>query len=243
MPPAQLPRARPSTSRSNPARTGASAGRPAPICWSTPGLARVVAALTDPDSRTAGAGFARLRAAGIAVTIGIGAEEAASRDGRVPDAPRARPPAGDAQARAVARRPDRAALGREPLDHRPASARPHPSRTRARRCNPGRARHASTPTRRVSTCACPGWRRAARAACCSATAPPPRDGRRSTQPAAIASLDAVDHLFVEGGAGAASAFLAADLVDRLLLYRAPILIGEGRPAIGDIGLAHLRRRA
>lgn len=46
-------------------------------------------------------------------------------------------------------------------------------------------------------------------------------------------------LLVEGGAGAAAAFLAADMVDRLLLYRAPIVIGEGRPCIGDIGLASL----
>ncbi|HWW58585.1 MAG TPA: riboflavin biosynthesis protein RibD, partial [Sphingopyxis sp.] len=37
----------------------------------------------------------------------------------------------------------------------------------------------------------------------------------------------------------ASAFLAADRVDRLLLYRAPILIGVGKPALGDIGLAGL----
>jgi diaminohydroxyphosphoribosylaminopyrimidine deaminase/5-amino-6-(5-phosphoribosylamino)uracil reductase len=41
------------------------------------------------------------------------------------------------------------------------------------------------------------------------------------------------------GAQTASAFLAADLVDRLVLYRAPILIGEGRAAIGAIGLARL----
>src|SRR3546814_17748361 len=34
-------------------------------------------------------------------------------------------------------------------------------------------------------------------------------------------------------------FLAADLVDRLLLYRAPILIGGGLPALGDIGLGAL----
>ena len=34
----------------------------------------------------------------------------------------------------------------------------------------------------------------------------------------------------------ATAFLAADLVDRLLIYRAPILIGEGKRAVGDIGL-------
>lgn len=59
---------------------------------------------------------------------------------------------------------------------------------------------------------------------------------------AVASPDAiegVDSLLLEGGAGAASAFLAADCVDRLLLYRAPILIGGGRRALGDIGLAEL----
>ncbi|WP_275658166.1 bifunctional diaminohydroxyphosphoribosylaminopyrimidine deaminase/5-amino-6-(5-phosphoribosylamino)uracil reductase RibD [Sphingosinithalassobacter portus] len=58
-------------------------------------------------------------------------------------------------------------------------------------------------------------------------------------PAEIAALDQVDHLFVEGGAAAAAAFLAADLVDRLLLYRAPILIGAGRASLGDIGLDSL----
>ncbi len=55
-------------------------------------------------------------------------------------------------------------------------------------------------------------------------------------PADIATLDGVDHILVEGGAQTAAAFLAADLVDRLLLYRAPILIGGGKPAIGDIGI-------
>ncbi len=53
------------------------------------------------------------------------------------------------------------------------------------------------------------------------------------------AIDSVDSVLVEGGAGAASAFLAADRVDRLLLYRAPILIGGGKPALGDIGLADL----
>src|SRR3546814_4133167 len=58
-------------------------------------------------------------------------------------------------------------------------------------------------------------------------------------PTDIATLAGVDHVLVEGGAGAASAFLAADLVDRLLLYRAPILIGGGLPALGDTGLGAL----
>ncbi len=58
------------------------------------------------------------------------------------------------------------------------------------------------------------------------------------RPEEIGSI-AGDHLLVEGGAGAASAFLERDLVDRLLLYRAPILIGGGRPGLGDIGLNDL----
>ncbi len=57
-----------------------------------------------------------------------------------------------------------------------------------------------------------------------------------TAPGAFADAQ---YLLVEGGAGAAATFLKADLVDRLLLYRAPIVIGEGRPCIGDIGLTHL----
>ncbi|EIZ80928.1 diaminohydroxyphosphoribosylaminopyrimidine deaminase [Novosphingobium sp. Rr 2-17] len=57
-------------------------------------------------------------------------------------------------------------------------------------------------------------------------------------PEEIATMAGVQYLFVEGGAGAASAFLAAGLVDRLLIYRAPILLG-GRPALADIGLTAL----
>jgi diaminohydroxyphosphoribosylaminopyrimidine deaminase/5-amino-6-(5-phosphoribosylamino)uracil reductase len=41
------------------------------------GIARVVAAMEDSDPRVKGAGFARLRAAGIAVEIGLGGTEAA----------------------------------------------------------------------------------------------------------------------------------------------------------------------
>jgi diaminohydroxyphosphoribosylaminopyrimidine deaminase / 5-amino-6-(5-phosphoribosylamino)uracil reductase len=58
-------------------------------------------------------------------------------------------------------------------------------------------------------------------------------------PHSIADLDGVDHLFVEGGAGAAATFLRADLVDRLLLYRAPIVIGGGRSAVGDLDMTTL----
>jgi len=56
------------------------------------------------------------------------------------------------------------------------------------------------------------------------------------EPGAIADLDGVLSLYVEGGAGAAAAFLEADLVDELHLYRAPVLIGDGQRAIGSLGL-------
>jgi len=45
------------------------------------------------------------------------------------------------------------------------------------------------------------------------------------------------HLLVEGGAEVADAFLAAGLVNRLLLYRSPTEFGEGIPAFGN-GVPH-----
>lgn len=60
-----------------------------------------------------------------------------------------------------------------------------------------------------------------------------------SEPAAIADLPDINWLLVEGGAKTATSFLQAHLVDRLLLYRAPIIIGGGLPGIGDIGLEKL----
>ena len=58
-------------------------------------------------------------------------------------------------------------------------------------------------------------------------------------PQDIAKLEGVQYLYVEGGAQTAAAFLAADLVDELHLYRAPILIGDGKRSLGAIGLTSL----
>ncbi|GAA4367351.1 bifunctional diaminohydroxyphosphoribosylaminopyrimidine deaminase/5-amino-6-(5-phosphoribosylamino)uracil reductase RibD [Agromyces bauzanensis] len=46
-------------------------------------------------------------------------------------------------------------------------------------------------------------------------------------------------LFVEGGPTLASAFLAAGLVDELLVYVAPMLLGGPRVAVGDLGVASI----
>lgn len=47
--------------------------------------------------------------------------------------------------------------------------------------------------------------------------------------------DGVRHLLVEGGAGIAGALLTAGLVDRLIIFRAPVLLGTGAlPAFGSV---------
>jgi diaminohydroxyphosphoribosylaminopyrimidine deaminase/5-amino-6-(5-phosphoribosylamino)uracil reductase len=48
------------------------------------------------------------------------------------------------------------------------------------------------------------------------------------------------NIFIEGGGQVAASFLKADLVDELVWFRAPILIGgEGRAGIADLGLERL----
>ena len=57
-------------------------------------------------------------------------------------------------------------------------------------------------------------------------------------PSDIATL-ACNNLLIEGGAATATAFLREGLIDRLLLYRAPILLGSGKACLSDIGLGQL----
>lgn len=46
----------------------------------------------------------------------------------------------------------------------------------------------------------------------------------------------VRSVFVEGGPTLASAFIAAGLVDEVLIYQAPVLLGGSRSAVGNIGV-------
>ena len=54
------------------------------------------------------------------------------------------------------------------------------------------------------------------------------------------------HVFLEGGPTVAAAFWRAGLVDEVVAYVAPMLLGSGRPAVADLGIgtiadaAHLR---
>ena len=55
-------------------------------------------------------------------------------------------------------------------------------------------------------------------------------------PQDVHRLHDVNDLLVEGGSATATAFLAEDLVDRILIYRAPIIVGEGKASFGYVGL-------
>jgi diaminohydroxyphosphoribosylaminopyrimidine deaminase/5-amino-6-(5-phosphoribosylamino)uracil reductase len=55
---------------------------------------------------------------------------------------------------------------------------------------------------------------------------------------ALAELFARDrqHVFLEGGPTLAAAFLEAGLVDEVVVYVAPLLLGAGTSAVGDLGI-------
>ncbi len=56
--------------------------------------------------------------------------------------------------------------------------------------------------------------------------------------ATLAGRD-VQHVLVEGGPTLAGAFVASGLVDRVVAYVAPVLLGEGRPALGPAGIGSI----
>ncbi|MEO5708519.1 MAG: bifunctional diaminohydroxyphosphoribosylaminopyrimidine deaminase/5-amino-6-(5-phosphoribosylamino)uracil reductase RibD [Nocardioidaceae bacterium] len=48
------------------------------------------------------------------------------------------------------------------------------------------------------------------------------------------------HVFLEGGPTLAAAFLSAGLVDEVVCYLAPLLLGAGLSGVGDLGIATIR---
>lgn len=205
------------------------------------GVGAVVAALGDPDPRTDGQGFDRLRAAGIAVTTGVmAAEAAAAMSGFLTRRALGRPQVTLKLATSLDGCIARADGESQWITGAPARAHAHLERARHEAILVGRGTcDADAPRLDVRL---PGLEDRSPRRFLLTRHPgvhPEGDWTCIDSPRAITGLSGVDHLLVEGGAGAASAFLADDLVDRLLFYRAPILIGGGRPALGDIGLTRL----
>jgi len=225
--------------------------------------ARVVAALTDPDKRTAGEGFARLRARGIDVAEGVLAAEAQrSMAGFLTRQALGRPHVTLKLALSLDGMIARADGESQWITGAAARAHTHLERSRHEAILVGRGTWEADQPRLDVRLAGLEERSPRRIILASSpqrtlgSISQPSDlgegagdgsqlslGRREAEviadPREISALEGVDHLFVEGGAQTASAFLAEGLVDRLLLYRAPILIGAGKAALGDIGLASL----
>lgn len=198
------------------------------------GIKRVVTALTDPDPRTNGKGLAKLCDAGIEVQDGLCIGEArramapwltrtiqhrpfvtlklaASADGRT-----ARPPGEDRWITGEA-----------------ARAHGHVERTRHDAILVGRATFdADNPALDVRLRGLES-RSPLRLLLTSGEAP--ENWQALANPADIASLS-VQSLLVEGGGKTAASFLSAGLVDRILLYRAPMIIGSGEDVLAELDL-------
>lgn len=199
--------------------------------------ARVVVGQHDPDPRTAGQGMARLQAAGIATALLDDPASAASLAGFLTRQRLGRPRVTLKLATsldgciALADGTSRWITG--------AAARAHVHARRAQHdaiLVGGGTWRMDSPQLDVRL---PGLEARAPQRVVLTRGQAPAGVSAIAAPEAIADLDGVLYLYVEGGAETAAAFLAADLVDELHLYRAPILIGDGRRSLGALGLAGL----
>ena len=202
------------------------------------GVARVVAALEDPDPRVAGGGFARLRSAGVAVETGDGAEAAArSMAGFLTRQAQGRPYITLKLAMSLDGKIALPSGESRWITGEDARAHVHLERARADMILVGRGTYeADRPRLDVRL---PGLEERSPRRALLTRGEPVEGWTRLGSPQEVHGLTDVNDLLVEGGSATATAFLAADLVDRLLLYRAPILIGEGRQSIGHVGLTSL----
>jgi diaminohydroxyphosphoribosylaminopyrimidine deaminase / 5-amino-6-(5-phosphoribosylamino)uracil reductase len=196
---------------------------------------RVLIALKDPDPRTCGKGIGRLRDSGIEVKVGTGKKVAAqSLAGYLTRLKLGRPRITLKLALSIDGKIALPSGESKWITGEDARAHVHAERARTDMILVGRGTFLAdrpqldvrlpgleerSPRRAILTRgeAVDGWE----------TLSSPQDVHR---------LHDVNDLLVEGGSATATAFLADDLVDRILIYRAPIIVGEGKSSFGYIGL-------
>jgi diaminohydroxyphosphoribosylaminopyrimidine deaminase / 5-amino-6-(5-phosphoribosylamino)uracil reductase len=202
------------------------------------GIARVVIGLTDPDRRTNGKGIAALKASGIVVQSGVMADKAlASMAGWLMQMAEKRPFVTLKLATSLDGCIATADGQSQWITGEAARAHGHMIRSRSNLIIVGHGTYdADTPRLDVRLAGLEG--RAPDRAILTHSAITPDDWQRLVRPEAIIGHPA-HYALIEGGAGAAAAFLRVDLVDRLLIYGAPILIGGGKACLGDIGMGDL----
>jgi len=210
------------------------------------GISRVVIGLEDPDARTAGEGIAMLRAAGLTVDLVDSPEARDSLSGYLTRITLGRPRITLKLALSIDGKIALPSGESKWITGEDARAHVHLERAHSDMILVGRGTYlADSPSLDVRLPGLEMWspRRAL------LTRGEAVEGWETlSSPQDVFRLHDVNDLLVEGGSGAATAFLAADLVDRILIYRAPILVGAGKSSFGYIGLdaivdAHGRWRA
>lgn len=194
------------------------------------GLARVVVGCGDPDPRTAGAGIARIHAAGIAVELIDHAPSAASLAGYLVRSRSARPHV----TLKLALSEDCRLAPREGqwLTGEVARAHVHAWRAKMDAILVGRGTfEADRPRLDVRL---PGLEERSPERWLLTRGPAPQGWRALASLQDLAAMLPAQYLMVEGGAETARAFLAADLVDRMMLYRAPLDVGGDGPALPEL---------
>ena len=197
------------------------------------GVARAVIGVGDPDSRTAGAGIARLTAVGITAEIADDEACRASLAGYLALRTLGRPHVTLKLALTADGMIARADGSSKWITGEAARAHVHRERARCDAILVGGATLRADAPRLDVRLAGLEERSPRRLVLTGAQVPPGWQALSSV--AAIRDLAEVQYLFVEGGAAVAEAFLAAGLVDRLLLYRAPVDFGEGIRAFRNPG--------
>jgi diaminohydroxyphosphoribosylaminopyrimidine deaminase / 5-amino-6-(5-phosphoribosylamino)uracil reductase len=197
--------------------------------------ARVVVALKDPDPRTSGKGIGRLRAAGIDVKLGVGREAAKrSLSGWLTRLRLGRPRITLKLALSIDGKIALPSGESKWITGEDARRHVHIERAHSDMILVGRGTYlADQPRLDVRL---PGLEeRSPRRALL--TRGEAVDGWEILgNPKDVYRLHDVNDLLVEGGSATATAFLSEDLVDRILIYRAPIIVGEGRSSFGYVGL-------
>ena len=196
---------------------------------------RVVIALKDPDPRTAGKGTRRLRRAGIEVMLGIGREAAKeSLSGWLTRMRLGRPRITLKLALSIDGKIALPSGESKWITGEDARRHVHFERAHSDMILVGRGTYqADEPRLDVRL---PGLeeRSPRRALLTHGDAVEGWETLRN--PMDVYRLHDVNDLLVEGGSATATAFLNDDLVDQIMIYRAPIIVGEGKSSLGYVGL-------
>jgi len=197
--------------------------------------ARVVVALKDPDPRTSGKGIQRLRRAGIEVSLGL-CRSAARRSlaGWLMQLKRGRPRITLKLALSIDGKIALRSGESKWITGEEARRHVHLERAHSDMILVGRGTFiADRPRLDVRL---PGLEERSPRKALLTRGSMVEGWEVLHSPRDVFGLHDVNDLLIEGGAATATAFLSENLVDRILIYRAPIIVGEGKSSFGYVGL-------